>query len=106
MKLKHAHVLAIAFVGLGFAVFAEPVSADSRSGALQSEMRKACVELGGRFEQSWSYNDQSMQWGRVMSCSTSMRIVSSYDDCPAGFCCPVILKAGKSSKTQPFLSVS
>jgi len=30
----------------------------------------------------------------------------SYDDCPAGFCCPVILKAGKSSKTQPFFNVS
>jgi len=30
----------------------------------------------------------------------------SYDDCAAGFCCPVILKAGKSSKTQPFFNVS
>jgi len=37
---------------------------------------------------------------------TTIEMVYSYDDCPAGFCCPVILKAGKSSKTQPFLSVS
>jgi len=31
---------------------------------------------------------------------------SSYDDCPAGIVSPAILKAGKSSKTQPFFSVS
>ena len=30
----------------------------------------------------------------------------SYDDCPAGIVSPAILKAGKSSKTQPFFSVS
>ncbi|WP_419909282.1 hypothetical protein [Hoeflea sp.] len=32
--------------------------------------------------------------------------VFSYDDCPAGLFCPAILNAGKSSKTQPFFSVS
>ena len=31
---------------------------------------------------------------------------SSYDGCPAGIGFPAILKAGKSSKTQPFFSVS
>jgi len=30
----------------------------------------------------------------------------SYDDCPAGIVSPAILKAGKSSKTQPFFNVS
>jgi len=38
--------------------------------------------------------------GLVLYCTCS------YDDCAAGFCCPVILKAGKSSKTQPFFNVS
>ncbi|WP_419909335.1 ABC transporter substrate-binding protein [Hoeflea sp.] len=33
-------------------------------------------------------------------------ILGSYDDCPAGLFCPAILNAGKSSKTQPFFSVS
>jgi len=35
-----------------------------------------------------------------------MRHQHSYDDCPAGIVSPAILKAGKSSKTQPFFSVS
>ena len=33
-------------------------------------------------------------------------ISGSYDGCPAGIGFPAILKVGKSSKTQPFFSVS
>jgi len=79
MNMKDARVLAFALVGLGCAVYAGSVSAESRIGALQTEMQKACVELGGRFEQSWKYNDQGMQWGRVLSCSTSMGTVTCQD---------------------------
>jgi len=39
-------------------------------------------------------------------CGSDITTSSSYDDCPAGIVSPAILKAGKSSKTQPFFSVS
>ncbi len=42
----------------------------------------------------------------VATSNEEMNVLNSYDGCPAGMFCPAILKAGKSSKTQPFLSVS
>jgi len=48
-----------------------------------------------------SVHDAATGAGITVSSSSS-----SYDDCPAGIVSPAILKAGKSSKTQPFFSVS
>jgi hypothetical protein len=40
---------------------------------------------GGRFELSWIYNDQGVQWGEVLSCSTNAGYITCQDDiCRAG----------------------
>ncbi len=56
-----------------------PVSAKGTSAPQQLALRQACSELGGRFEQSWIYNDQGVQWGRVMTCSTKAGFVRCQD---------------------------
>ena len=48
-------------------------------------MRQICAEQGGRFEQFWRYNDQGMQWGHVMSCTTNAGFVTCQDSvCRSG----------------------
>lgn len=67
MKAKGSHILALALLGIEWAAVAGPASAES----MQTEMRKVCAEVGGRFEQSWHYEGQGTPWSEVLSCSTS-----------------------------------
>lgn len=79
MKTAKLHVLAGALIGLGWAAASGAAFAGGDTATRHAEMRQACTEQGGRFEQSWSYNDQGMQWGKVRSCSTSRGFVTCQD---------------------------
>ena len=48
-------------------------------------LQKACTAQGGRFERSWTYDDQGVQWGKVVSCSTGHGYITCRADvCRAG----------------------
>lgn len=79
MKADVNHALAIALIGLCLAVVLGVAHAGSNTTA-QYALRKACTEQGGRFERSWVYNDQGVQWGRVLSCSTGAGYITCQDN--------------------------
>lgn len=80
MKAKAFHALAIALVGLCWVVVVSAANAESSTPSQQTALRKICNDHAGRFEQSWAYNDQGMQWGEVLSCSTSTAYITCQDD--------------------------
>ncbi len=50
----------------------------------QAQFQEACAEFGGRFEQGWRYNDQGVQWGKVISCAADgVAITCEGDSCSA-----------------------
>lgn len=71
MNARNSRALAALMIGLGCAAVSGAARAESDTTTLHAEMREICAELGGRFEETWRYNDQGVQWGRVASCSTS-----------------------------------
>ena len=79
MKTKRSYTLAAALICLGWAFTSGIANAESDMTGSEVEMHKACAEQGGRFEQSWLYNDQGTQWGRVVSCSTDVGTVICRD---------------------------
>lgn len=88
IKAKHAPavvpavVLATALAAFGWAVVSGAAHAGNDLASQHAALRKACTEQGGRFEQSWIYNDQGIRWGEVRSCSTS----AGYITCQGNFC--------------------
>jgi len=85
MKKKGVRFLAVVLFGLGWTVASDAADAGGSTAARYAEMREACGEQGGKFEQSWLYNDQGVRWGEVLSCSTRIGYVSCQDDvCRSG----------------------
>lgn len=82
MKVQANHALAVVLIALGWAVSSSAAHAESNTALRHAELRKACTQQGGRFEQSWIYNDQGVQWSRVLSCSTS----AGYITCQGKVC--------------------
>lgn len=74
--------MAAALIGLSWAMAAGAAHAESNRALQHAALRKACTEQGGRFEQSWAYNDQGVQWGKILSCSTG----AGYVTCQDNFC--------------------
>lgn len=75
-------ISAAILMGLCWAAASGAAQADTNTAMQQLALHKACVEKGGRFEQSWIYNDQGVQWGKVVSCSTS----AGYVTCQGNTC--------------------
>ena len=71
MKARRSYVATAVIIGLCGAVVSGVALAEGNTALQHSALRKACAEQGGRFERSWSYNDQGTQWGEVLTCSTS-----------------------------------
>lgn len=82
MKVHANHALAVVLIALCWAVVSSAVHAESNTALRHAELRKACTEQGGRFELSWIYNDQGVQWGKVLSCSTG----TGYITCQGNVC--------------------
>lgn len=81
MTQAHAAVL----VGLCSAFVSGAAFAESNTAVHHAALRKACTAQDGRFEQSWAYNDQGVQWGKVVSCVTSAGYVRCQDNtCRSG----------------------
>ena len=80
MKITMKHALAAVLMGLCLTAVSGAAGAESDTARKQLALRQACTEQGGRFEQSWIYNDQGMQWGEVLSCSTSAGYVTCQDN--------------------------
>ena len=78
--LKTATVAAL--IGLGWAGASTAAYAESNTALQHAALRKACTDQGGRFELSWIYNDQGLQWGKVLSCATS----AGYVTCQGNVC--------------------
>ena len=50
----------------------------------QAQFQEACTQFGGRFEQGWRYNDQGVQWGKVISCAADgVSITCEGESCSA-----------------------
>ncbi len=79
MDVRRSQALVAAMIGLAWALAPGSSQAESITPELQSEVRQICAEHGGRFEEYWRYNDQGMQWGHVMSCSTGTGFVTCQD---------------------------
>ena len=85
MDVTQSHALAAALFGLACAFAPGSLQAESTTPEMPSEIRRICAEHGGRFEEFWRYNDEGMQWGHVMSCSTSTGFVTCQDSvCRSG----------------------
>jgi len=70
MNMKGSGALAAVLIGLGGTLVSGAAYSDSNTAVRHAGMRKVCTQHGGRFEQSWLYNDQGVQWGKVLSCAT------------------------------------
>ena len=68
--LKTSGVLAAVLIGLGGTLVPGAAYSDANAAVRLDGMRKMCTKHGGRFERSWLYNDQGVQWGEVLSCAT------------------------------------
>ena len=79
MKARRSGVLAALLIGMGWAAASGSSQAESTASLTEAEVRQICAEYGGRFEQFWRYNDQGMQWGHVMSCTTDAGFVTCQD---------------------------
>jgi len=85
LKTRGVRFLAVVLIGLGWTVVSDAANAGGSTAARYAEMREACGEQGGRFEQSWLYNDQGVQWGEALSCATSVGYVTCQDNvCRSG----------------------
>ena len=70
MYMKPCGVLAAVLIGLGFTLVSGVAYSDGNSAIRISDMRHVCTKHGGRFAQSWLYNDRGAKWGEVLSCAT------------------------------------
>jgi len=85
MKLHLNHAQAAVLIGLCLAFVSGNAYAENNTASHNAALRKACVQQDGRFEQSWIYNDQGVQWGKVVSCTTSSGYVRCQDNhCRSG----------------------
>ena len=82
MNKTGRYMLVATLIGLGWAFASGAVYAEANTATRHAELREACTEQGGRFEQSWRYNDQGLQWGAVLTCSTR----AGYVICQDGVC--------------------
>ena len=82
MKAEGSFVPTAALIGLCWAAVSGAAQAESNTALLHAAMRDACNEQGGRFERSWSYNDQGMKWGEILTCATS----AGYVKCQGKVC--------------------
>ncbi|MCG8542779.1 MAG: hypothetical protein MJE12_01090 [Alphaproteobacteria bacterium] len=82
MKGRLKYVQAAILIGLGWTTVSGAARAAENTALHHSVLRKACAEHGGRFQESWIYNDQGVQWGKVLSCATS----AGYVSCQGNFC--------------------
>ena len=69
-------------IGAALVIAANTACAENNTASKHAALHKACTEQGGRFETSWIYDDQGVQWGKVLSCSTS----AGYIRCQANVC--------------------
>lgn len=85
MKTQISHAQAAVLIGLCLAFVSGTAQAENNTASHNAALRKACSEQDGRFEQSWVYNDQGVQWGEVVSCTTSSGYVRCQDNhCRSG----------------------
>ncbi|MDJ0948576.1 MAG: hypothetical protein QNJ94_06615 [Alphaproteobacteria bacterium] len=71
--------LAAVLMGLGWTLASSAALAESNAAVQHAGLRKVCIEHDGRFERSWLYNDQGMQWGEQLSCTTDRGFVTCRD---------------------------
>ena len=79
-KLKINQALVAAMIAVSGVVAPGVVQAGSEAAPGIAALQKACTEVGGRFELSWAYDDQGVQWGRVVSCSTELGQITCQDN--------------------------
>ena len=85
MKTHLNHAQAAVLIGLCLAVVSGVAHAENNTASHNAALRKACAQQDGRFEQSWIYNDQGVQWGQVVSCATNAGYVRCQDNhCRSG----------------------
>ncbi|MGI9413814.1 MAG: hypothetical protein ACR2PM_09095 [Hyphomicrobiales bacterium] len=82
MKTMARTTLAMALIGFGWAAASGAAQAGNSTAMQHAELRKVCTQRGGRFEQTWLYDDQGIRWGNVLSCATS----AGYVICRASTC--------------------
>ena len=92
MMTRRQQTTAVVLAVLASLMMAGTANAGSDHAQRHEAMRKACSEQGGRFEQSWRYNDQGMQWGDMVSCSTSIGFVKCEDE---------VCRSGRWSEANP-----
>lgn len=76
MKANGFRVLAVAMLGLGLPLLSASAFAGSSTAEWPAAMSTACSEQGGRLERAWIYNDQGVQWGEILSCSTGLGYIT------------------------------
>lgn len=80
MKMGVNQALVAAVIGFSGLVVPGVVHAGNEATPRLAALQKACIEGGGRFELSWAYDDQGVQWGRVVSCSTELGHITCQDN--------------------------
>lgn len=80
LKMGVNQALVAAMIGLSGVVVPGVVHAGNEAAPGVAALQKACTEGGGRFELSWAYDDQGVQWGRIMSCSTELGHITCQDN--------------------------
>ena len=80
LKVGVYQALVAAMIGLSGVGVPGAVHAGNEAVPGLAAMQKACTDSGGRFELSWAYDDQGVQWGRVVSCSTESGHITCQDN--------------------------
>jgi len=75
-----------------------PAAASGAVAKADADFQTICEAFGGRFSQTWLYNDQGAKWGEVETCKTLAGTVT----CQSGVCRSdrqryEALRAGKAS---------
>ncbi len=84
MKVIGAVVRTALLIGLSGTAYSTGASAADLITPRQAQFQQACTQFGGRFEQGWRYNDQGVQWGKVISCAADgVAITCEGESCSA-----------------------
>ena len=84
MSIIGAVVRAAVLIGLTGTAYSTGAGAADLITPRQAQFQQACTQFGGRFEQGWRYNDQGVQWGKVISCAADgVAITCEGESCSA-----------------------
>lgn len=84
MKVIGTVVRTALLIGLTGTALSTGASAADMITPRQTQFQQACTQFGGRFEEAWRYNDQGVQWGKVISCAADgVSIICEGESCAA-----------------------